>query len=153
NALKLLFVSHYNYYRNFETLLRAIPLIREGLAGRELRLFLTCKLSSGQNPGSYRTEAAARLVDTLGISREVVQLGSTPYATLHQLYSSADIYITPAYTETFAHPLVEAMSSGLPVVASDTTVHREICGKGAVFFTRFSPEELAQQVLKVALSP
>jgi glycosyltransferase involved in cell wall biosynthesis len=28
-ALRLLFVSHYNYYRNFETLIRALPLIRQ----------------------------------------------------------------------------------------------------------------------------
>src|SRR5882757_1026891 len=28
-AVRLLFVSHYNYYRNFETLLRAVPLIKQ----------------------------------------------------------------------------------------------------------------------------
>src|SRR5437764_13753204 len=30
-ALRLLFVSHYNYYRNFETLFRAIPILRNRL--------------------------------------------------------------------------------------------------------------------------
>src|SRR5258705_458797 len=30
-SLRLLFVSHYNYYRNFETLLRAIPLLKARL--------------------------------------------------------------------------------------------------------------------------
>ena len=28
-AVRLLYVSHYNYYRNFETLLRALPLLRD----------------------------------------------------------------------------------------------------------------------------
>ncbi len=31
DALRLLFVSHYNYYRNFETLFRALPILSERL--------------------------------------------------------------------------------------------------------------------------
>jgi len=151
-TLKLLFVSHYNYYRNFETLLRAVPLIRERLSGRKVRLFLTCKFKSGQNPGSYRTEAASALVRKLGIEEEVVELGAIPYRRLHYVYRAADIYVTPAYAETFAHPLVEAMASGLPIVASDIAVHREICGGSALFFDRFSPVVLGEQVLKIVSS-
>ena len=44
------------------------------------------------------------------------------------------------------------MASGLPIVASDLAVHREICGAAAVYFHRFSPEELAEKVLCVAAS-
>jgi glycosyltransferase involved in cell wall biosynthesis len=153
DALRLLFVSHYNYYRNFETLLNAIPLLRERLGSRRLKLFLTCKLSSAENPGAYRAEGALALVRRLGISDEVVELGAIPYRHLHHVYRSCDIYVTSAYAETFAHPLVEAMACGLPVVASDMPVHREICGQGAVYFRRFSPEELCAQVLRVASSP
>jgi glycosyltransferase involved in cell wall biosynthesis len=149
-ALRLLFVSHYNYYRNFETLIRALPSIRRQLAPRPVRLFLTCKLAPGANPGAYRPERAAALVRQLNLSEEVVALGSVPYSLLHHVYRSADIYVTPAYAESFAHPLVEAMSSGLPVVASDLPVHREICGDAGVYFERFSPQELAQRILAVA---
>ena len=82
----------------------------------------------------------------------VVELGAIPYRQLHQLYRRADVYVTPAYTETFAHPLVEAMSSGLPVVASDLPVHREICGDAALYFPRFSAQGLADRVVEMALS-
>lgn len=149
-ALKILFVSHYNYYRNFETLIRALPLLRERLSGRSLKLILTCKLATGENPGSYHPEAAAQLVRTLGVSEAVVELGAIPYSQLHQLYHRADVYVTPAYAETFAHPLVEAMASGLPIVASDLAVHREICGEAAVYFPRFSSEALAECVAQLA---
>ena len=153
NALRLLFVSHYNYYRNFETLIRAMPILRDRLHGKEIKLFLTCHLASSRNPGSYRAEAAASLVSSLGVRNNIVELGSIPYHLLHHLYSACHIYVTPAYTETFAHPLVEAMSSGLPVVASDLPVHREICGDAGVYFSRFSPEALAERVLQVHESP
>jgi glycosyltransferase involved in cell wall biosynthesis len=152
-SLKLLFVSHYNYYRNFETLIRALPELRDRCPGRSIRLLLTCKLSAGANPGSYRPESAARLIQDLRVSDLVVELGTIPYSQLHHVYRSADIYVSPAYAETFAHPLVEAMASGLPIVASDLPVHREICGGGALYFSRFSPPELADRVIEIAQSP
>jgi glycosyltransferase involved in cell wall biosynthesis len=152
-SLRLLFVSHYNYYRNFETLIRALPLLRQFLPNRSVALFLTCKLSAGENPGEYCPNAAAQLVKDLGVGDMVVELGSIPYRQLHLLYERADVYVTPAYTETFAHPLVEAMASGLPVVASDVAVHREICQEAAAYFPRFSAEGLAETVAQVTRSP
>lgn len=152
-ALKLLLVSHYNYYRNFETLIRALPLLREQIADRPVRLLLTCQLAARKNPGVYRPDSAAALVKRLGVSDMVVELGSIPYQQLHQVYARADLYVTSAYTETFAHPLVEAMSSRLPVIASDIPVHREICGDVAVYFDRFSAESLADAVARTTKSP
>jgi glycosyltransferase involved in cell wall biosynthesis len=153
DSLRLLFVSHYNYYRNFETLLRAIPLIQKSLGQRKVVLFLTCQLRSEENPGSFRAESAAALVQRLGITERVVELGAVPYHLLHRVYRACDIYVTPAYTETFAHPLVEAMASGIPLVAADLPVHREVCGEAGLYFQRFSPIELAEQVLRLADSP
>jgi glycosyltransferase involved in cell wall biosynthesis len=150
STLRLLFVSHYNYYRNFETLIRALPILRERLGTRKVKLFLTCRLRSEENPGPYRADAAAALVAQLGIADDVVELGTIPYSLLHQVYRACDIYVSPAYAESFAHPLVEAMASGLPVVAADAGVHREICQDAAVYFSRFSPEELAGRISQLA---
>jgi glycosyltransferase involved in cell wall biosynthesis len=152
DELCLLFVSHYNYYRNFETLIRALPALRKLIEPRQVRLFLTCKLEPGANPGSFRTEAAARLAKELGVDSNLVQLGAVSYPLLHHVYHACDLYVTPAYVETFAHPLVEAMAAGLPVVASDLAVHREVCGDAARYFPAFSPDQLAETVSRVALS-
>jgi len=151
-AVRLLFVSHYNYYRNFETLLRALPLLRERMAPRPVRLLLTCTLAKEGNPGSYDPGRASRLIRDMAVSEMVVELGSISYRRLHHLYRNADIYVTPAYTETFAHPLVEAMASGLPVAASDLPVHREICAEAAVYFSPFSSAGLAECISEIANS-
>jgi glycosyltransferase involved in cell wall biosynthesis len=151
-SLRLLFVSHYNYYRNFETLIRATAILRKKMQPRTIRLILTCKLNSHDNPGSYRAETAEQLVRQLGIADEVTELGAVPYTMLHQLYRACDFYVTPAYAETFAHPLVEAMASGLPVIASDLAVHREICGDAALYFPRFSAEGLAEVITQASQS-
>jgi glycosyltransferase involved in cell wall biosynthesis len=168
DAVRLLFVSHYNYYRNFESLFRAMPILGRRLKGKRVKLYLTCRLGLNDNPGTYRTEAASGLLHDLRNNDlrnndqqnndlrnkcEIVELGSVPYRSLHHLYRACHIYVSPAYAESFAHPLVEAMSSGLPVVASDLAVHREICGSAAIYFSRFSPDELADRISRICESP
>jgi len=130
-SLRLLFVSHYNYYRNFETLIRGLAVLKRRLAPRTVKLLLTCRLESGSNPGGYRSYSAAALARHLQVKEDIVELGPLPYRLLHHLYCFCDLYVTAAYAESFAHPLVEAMASGIPVIASDLPVHREICGSAA----------------------
>lgn len=151
-SLRLLFVSHYNYYRNFETLIRAVAIVKKKLYPRKVSLVLTCKLSTKDNPGSYNADTVSNLVKELGLSEQVIELGAIPYASLHRVYGACDFYATPAYAETFAHPLVEAMASGLPVIASDLAVHREICGEAAAYFPRFSPDALAEKIIQLSQS-
>ncbi len=148
-CVRLLLVSYYNYYRNFETLLRGLAVLKRQSPQRRFKLFLTCKLSSAENPGRYRAEGAAKLVRDLGLNGDIVELGAVPYEQLAELYRSCDLYVTAAYAESFAQPLVEAMASGLPVIASNIAVHREICGSAGTFFERFNPHHLASTILKV----
>jgi len=150
--VRLLFVSHYNYYRNFETLLRAIRRLVQRLGPGNVRVFLTCKLLAHENPGSFDPSSARNLIQELSIRDQVVELGAIPYHHLHKVYATCDIYVTPAYAETFAYPLVEAMACGLPIVASDLPVHREITAGAAQFFPAFSAEELAERVMLLAQS-
>jgi glycosyltransferase involved in cell wall biosynthesis len=151
--LRVLYVSHYNYYRNFEMLIRAVAELRGCIADKEVKLFLTCRLVEGENPGSYRPAAAAALVHALGMKRNLVELGSIPYHLLHHVYRACDVYVTPSYVETFAHPLVEAMASGVPVIASDLPVHREVCKDAALYFSKYSDTDLAEAICKVARDP
>jgi glycosyltransferase involved in cell wall biosynthesis len=152
-TFRLLFVSHYNYYRNFETLFRGVARLRRDLPSRKISLILTCRLRSDDNPGDYGADQAAALVKELGIQDLVVELGAVAYPSLHHLYSACDAYVSAAYAESFAHPLVEAMSSGLPVVASDLAVHREVCGEAALYFPRFSAEEFSHCIQQLAAEP
>jgi len=152
-SVKLLFVSHYNYYRNFETLLRALAMVKHRVAPRTVRLILTCHLRSNSKARGYRTDRVASLVGELGLESDIIELGAVPYNQLHHVYRSCDIYVTPAYAESFGHPLVEAMASGLPIVASDLAVHREICGSASVYFPRFSPLALAECIDGILENP
>ncbi|MEP7274300.1 MAG: glycosyltransferase family 1 protein [Acidobacteriota bacterium] len=135
---RLLFVSHYNYFRNFETLIRALPHMPANV-----QLVLTTDIRPGAVYGGYDATVAAKLIDNLGVRERIAMLGPVAYDRLHHLYRLCDMFVCPSYSESFGHPLLEAMASGLPVAAANLPVHREICGEAGVYFDTFGERALA----------
>ncbi len=54
--------------------------------------------------------------------------------TLDVLYSISNMFVIASYYEGFGLGIIEAASRGLPVLARDIPVFREICGEKAVYF-------------------
>ena len=67
-----------------------------------------------------------------------------------ELYGDADIFVFPSVAETFGFPMAEAMLQGLPMVAADTPVNREVCGRAAVYFNPLSAEDLARRLKRLS---
>lgn len=145
---RILMVSHYNYFRNFETLIRGVAVLRK-TSPTPIELVLTTKLGKGLKDHRYDTTGAAELVESLGLTDCTTLLGTVPHHELEELYRSADVAVCPSYAESFGHPMVEAMAMGVPVVASDRKLQREICGDAAVYFSTFDPGELATRLQDV----
>jgi glycosyltransferase involved in cell wall biosynthesis len=62
---------------------------------------------------------------------------------LRGLYQSATVLLAASVGEGFGLPLIEAARYGLPIIARDIAVFREVMGKNAVYFSGPSPQELA----------
>ena len=65
------------------------------------------------------------------------------------LLKGAVVYAFPSLYEGFGIPILEAMSVGTPVVASDISPHKEISGDAALFFDPSNPQDLADKLQKV----
>lgn len=65
------------------------------------------------------------------------------------LIKGARIFCFPSLYEGFGIPILEAMSVGAPVIASDIPPHREIAGGAVLFFNPKQPDELAGQIKKL----
>ena len=65
---------------------------------------------------------------------------------LEHCYTHARSLVFPSYVEGFGLPLVEAMQRGLPAMASDIPVFREIGGDSMVYFDLEQPETLARLI-------
>lgn len=138
--LRILWVSHYADHKNLLTLLRAARTLRDSAVPPfELLLTLDPAARNGQHT-AMPPEEFALLRNLNGTARAV---GVQDYEGTWRLYAEADIFVFPSLVESFGHPLVEAMAAGLPIVASDVPVHREICGDAAAYFPLFGAGALA----------
>jgi len=71
-----LLASHYNYFRNFETVLRALAIARKR-ASRPLELVLTTTLGIGRRDHGYDTTEAAR-VWFANVAKRIQERGLPP---------------------------------------------------------------------------
>jgi 1,2-diacylglycerol 3-alpha-glucosyltransferase len=81
--------------------------------------------------GAHRAALEARARDR-GVRARVTFTGARASADLPDVYASADAFVFTSETETQGLVLGEAMAAGLPVVAVDSAVNREIltgCGR------------------------
>jgi phosphatidylinositol alpha 1,6-mannosyltransferase len=70
-------------------------------------------------------------------------LGRLEGDDLATFYASADLFLFPSSTDTFGNVLLEAMASGLPIVAADATPTREIARDAATYYAPDDPDALA----------
>lgn len=83
--------------------------------------------------GGPFTEEQARLAAGLGIADAVAVLPFLDKAVLAAVYRRASLVVLPSEEEGFGLPVIEAMTCGTPVVASDLPVLREVGGAAATF--------------------
>jgi len=106
-----------------DTLVRAIALMRRG--GHDPVLAVVGG-HSFQDYRAYRDRVFSLLPDLgLTVGRDVVLLGTVADAELPAWFAAADVFAFPSTKEGWGLAVLEAMSAGLPVVASDLPVFRE----------------------------
>ncbi|MBI2892832.1 MAG: glycosyltransferase family 4 protein [Deltaproteobacteria bacterium] len=71
-------------------------------------------------------------IKSLGIAARVVVFPNFPAEVKSKLYQAADVYLSVVdnFQETFGLSVIEAMASGLPVVASDFSGYRDAVTEG-----------------------
>jgi len=146
---KLLYVSHlYPYpYKGIDVLLQAFGYLREW--GCRVKLVLTIERSDW--PG--HVEQYGKAMQKLEIERDVIMVGHVPQETVGAVYRSCDIFVYPSLCESFGLPMLEAMAAGLPTVAADTPVNREMLGDAALYYAPDDPKEAAKQMRTVIEDP
>ncbi|MBI3628005.1 MAG: glycosyltransferase [Candidatus Rokubacteria bacterium] len=75
-----------------------------------------------------RTAEIEALVDRPALRDRVELVPAVPHRDISRYYASADVFAIASHYEGFCIPVLEAMASGLPVVASDIAVIREVLG-------------------------
>jgi starch synthase len=96
-----------------------------------------------------------QLAARLGIAPHVQFAGTVPHDGIADLYGRADLFVlasgsTPGWQEQFGFALVEAMASGLPVLAGDSGSLREVVGADDALVPPHDPVTLAAAIKNLA---
>jgi glycosyltransferase involved in cell wall biosynthesis len=130
-------------HKNIEGLLRAMARLH-GRGGPAPQLVL---VGDRYRAGHHLD----RLTEDLGLRGTVVFTGFVSLADLCALYSAAAVFAFPSLAEGYGLPILEAMSCGTPVVASQASAVPEAVGAAGLVGDAQDPEafaELLGQVLE-----
>jgi alpha-1,3-rhamnosyl/mannosyltransferase len=102
--------------------------------------------------GEHKWEFAAisKRIAALGLSERVLCPDAIADEDLPALYQGAIALVHPSRYEGFGLQLVEAMASGIPVLASRTTSLPEVLGGCGLLFDPEGPASIALQMERIA---
>jgi glycosyltransferase involved in cell wall biosynthesis len=132
----LLYVGRLDPEKRLDVLLAAFRQIRDG----EAQLAVVGR-------GRLEPELRRR-ADLLGTGRRVRFLGFVPDQEVHELLASADCFAMPSEAELQSIATLEAMATGLPVLASDAGALPEIVqdGVNGALFHSGDPDHAAERI-------
>ena len=87
-----------------------------------------------------------RLVEELGLSRQVHFPGFIPQAELPDWYRAAELFVYPSRFEGFGLPVLEAMQCGKSGVISGVSSLPEVAGDTALYADPMNPEDIADKL-------
>jgi glycosyltransferase involved in cell wall biosynthesis len=100
--------------------------------------------------GDPLTADQQRIARETGIADRLTAVNQVDESTLAALYRRATLVLQPSAREGFGLPVIEALASGTPVVASDLAVLREV-GGAAVDYVPVGDVELWREKVAVLL--
>lgn len=144
-GVRLLYVSHAASYKGIELLLEASRMLRD-----DLRTPATAWLTVAQADWPEGYPRYIEFIERHRLQPQVRLLGRIPHEAVHRVYEAADLFVHPSLCESFGFPLVEAMASGLPIVAADLPLNHEMCGDGAHYYPPLDPAAMAREIARFA---
>ena len=85
----------------------------------------------------------------LGLGNNVIFTGYVPDEDLPGIYNLAEVFVYPSKYEGFGFPLLEAMSCGVPVIASNVSSIPEVLGDAGILVRHDDPKEFAHKIYEL----
>lgn len=144
--LRLLYFGRLDPIKGLENLLEACAIAqREG--GDRLHLTI-----AGDGDARYVSTLRRRITD-LGISGAVSMNGWVDNPAKRRLFEHTDVMVVPSYKESFAIVVAEALSYGVPVIASRGTPWEQIEEVDCGLWIANDPVSLASAIDRVRTMP
>lgn len=110
------------------------------------------KLVIAGNKG-WMYESIFERVKSLNIEDQVVFTGYVDENDKPYVYEMSTIFIFPSLYEGFGIPVLEAMASKVPVITSDISSLKEVCGDAALFVNPKDLDAICDDITKLRQNP
>ena len=147
-VLKTLYISVYYPHKDPLTLVRATQKLRDSGTNAIARITMKDQDFTHWSSGPRELKGIQAPEN-----RDFVILDHIPHEEVDSELKQHDVLVSTSLAETFGFPLVESMAAGVPVVATDVPIHREICGDAALYFQPGDSEDLARQLTELDKDP
>ena len=141
----VLFVGSIEPRKNLKRLIRAFELAMDQ-TGLPHELVLC-------GPWGWRYQPVVEALAGSPMRDRIRHLGYVPSSELPRLYAGADALTYPSLDEGFGFPIIEAMSTGTPVITSDRAAPPEVAGGAALTVTPENVEAIAAAIGSVLTDP
>jgi glycosyltransferase involved in cell wall biosynthesis len=131
----VLFVGRLNARKNIENLVRSFHLLHD----KKISLLIV-----GEK--SWKLPKMKKLLNDRQLRSRIQFTGAVSNEELASIYAMAKIFCFPSFAEGFGVPPLEAMASGIPVVASKTTAMPEVCGDSVLYISPIDPKTIANEI-------
>lgn len=125
--------------KNLPTLIAAYRLLP-----KKIRDEYSLVLAGGK--GWKTEESQAAINDAVAANEHVIHIGYIDQADSSALFQKASAFVMPSIYEGFGMPILEAMASHTPVVASDIPVLRETGANAALYANPNKPADFADKI-------
>ena len=95
------------------------------------------------------TETVKEYVKQNDLTARVHFLQNVTYSDLPGIYQQAEVFIYPSRFEGFGIPIIEAMHSGVPVIAAKGSCLEEAGGPGSIYVDPDNEIDLAKQIKNI----
>jgi len=138
----ILCVAHLWRHKNIEVLIDAYKKLDSKLRVKYKLIVV------GEKETSYYKELMKRS-EKRELNKDIIFLGNVNHQDIKKIYTQADLFVFPSKLESFGIPLIEAMASGVPIIASNTTAIPEVLADAGLLFNSDDSDELAVKIDKV----
>ncbi|MCA9935307.1 MAG: glycosyltransferase family 4 protein [Ardenticatenaceae bacterium] len=136
----LLYLGTKKQWKNLPMLLKALNLMVK--KGEQATLILAGKNARHQ-------QDLAPLIRDLQLQEHILEVGFIEEADVSAFYAAATIFVFPSYYEGFGLPILEAMASGVPVVASNAASIPELVGDAGILMDPHTPHKWAEVMIQL----
>lgn len=139
----VLCVGSADWRKNYDRVLVALARARAELPEAGIVLVWAARLDSGTKADLRRTARAYGVGDALKL------IGYVDDEELSALYRGASAQLFPSRAEGFGYPVIEAMSSGCPVITSDRSSLVEVAGDAAILLDPEDSDAISNAIMRL----